>query len=710
MSALRLLLLGTRNSLARLLGIVGGVAIGVLLALLLIAGANALDTRDVRGSWMQPSVSDIAEATSTDVLVANLADAFEGRTIDRLDIAVPPNAAGPLPPSELPVPKPGEYVASPALAKLIAETPPDELQQRYGTPAGIIPDSLLRSPDSLYVVVGKTSAQLTTLPTAGAAIEFGGAAYGGNANYQTLALIGALALLIPAFLLVAVATNLGAASRSERWQTLLTIGAPRKFISRIAVLEALGTSLIGSALGVAAFFALRPLFAQIHVSGERLTASDLAVSVGPTLLLCAAVCLGSMLAAARGSRRINTNPASRAVFERSPSAWRLLPLLLGLALFAAVNAFGAELALPAAPLVVLCFVLIALGILYSGPWITWAAGRVFQSVARSASAVVASRRIVRTPRAGFRSVAGLVAATFLISVFAFAATAHVGADAFSNDPVLPADAVAGDVNSGAQVTQESADRALLGTKGVSGVYLTHVDDSGEYLSGDAIRALHDPQFTGKIGLLRGGIYSIAPDGPTVTAVESTAEPLQRMHVSSIIVQTDGRPGSLERARTALLTMDHSSITSRVAQRSEFADHADSPLATEFAEIGRIAILIVTLLAAGVLTISTIAALYDRRRTFGLLSLIGMPANTLRRIITWETLVPLLGIVIPTILIGWFTARMLITTLSADRQIGWPDSLLAISLLATGIMAVASILIAARAGTAITRSSDNTRNE
>ena len=115
------------------------------------------------------------------------------------------------------------------------------------------------------------------------------------------------------------------------------------------------------------------------------------------------------------------------------------------------------------------------------------------------------------------------------------------------------------------------------------------------------------------------------------------------------------------------------------------------------------------LAAAVLTVSTIAALYDRKRTFGLLQLIGMPSNTLRKVISWETLAPLLGIVVPAIALGWFTAFMLITTLSG-RSIGWPDSLLIISLAATAVMAVIAIAIASRVGTRLARASENTHQE
>lgn len=710
MAAVKLLLFGTRNAVARLLGIAAGIGIGVLLAMLLIAGANALETRDIRGSWMMPSVQSFSEDgadAASSVLVASGQDAYRDHLITRMDLAVPAHPEGEQPPAALPIPAPGSYVASPALARIIAQAPPNELQQRYGAPAGTIPASLLSSPDALYVVVGHTPAEIRAIPGSGIAIEFGGEAYGGNGNYQVLAVIGAIALLIPAFLLVSVATNLGAASRSERWQTLLTIGASRALVGRIAALEAALTSIAGAALGVAAFFALRPALAQLPVNGERLVAGDLTLPAGSALIIIAVVCIGSILAALRAARRIDLSPSSRVVFEPRPRLWRVLPLLTGLITFIALNLFGKNAPIPTAPAIVFGFALVALGLLFAGPWFTWLAGRLFERATRSASGVVASRRITKTPRAGFRSVAGLVAATFLFSVFAFAVSAHVGEDSYMRDPLMPKEAVAALYLGETNPSRADIEGALAGVPGVTGIRLSYTDESGDFMSGDDIRALGHSSFTGAVGQLTGGVFSLAPSGPPVH--ESTTNSLAQLQINGIVLQTDGTPGSIELARTALLRVPGVDLSLGAWPRAEIAKVSDTGLATQFAEIGRLAILIVSLLAAAVLTISSIAALVDRKRTFALLNLIGMPSNTLRRIITWETLVPLLGIVIPALVLGWFTALMLITTLS-NRQLGWPDSLLGMSVLATAIMAVASILIASRVGARITRTAENTRTE
>lgn len=705
MSVLRLLIFGTRGSWGRLAGIVVGVAVGVVLALLLVAGSNALETRDIRASWLTPSVGDIAEAGPGATIAASMVDSYDGRSIARLDVAIPAEATVTIP--GLDAPAPGTYLASPALKALIDTVPAADLGNRYGTPAGVIPADLLDGPDSLAVVVGESVENLSMQSAPGPVDGFDGAAYGGNQNYQTLALIGALALLIPAFLLVSVSTSLGAAARAERWQTLLTIGAPRRTVRRIAVAEAAGTAAIGAALGIAAFYALRPVLALLPVDGQRLVASDLTVPAPIVVALAVIVVLGAVLAAARGARRTGTSTATHAVLEKAPSVWRLAPLAAGLAIFSLVNIFADAIPVPLAIPVVGCFALLAVGLLVAGPYFTWLAGALLARVTGSGSGVIASRRIVRTPRAGFRSVAGLVVATFVITVFAFATSAHVGAGDFTSKPLLPSDAVAASVLPGSSLTPQSADAALRKVPGVTGVYFTFTDGEYVYIDGDTARDLTGGAFTGDVAALVGGVFSMTPEPPAL--LEADAASLNGMAVSDVVVRTDAEPDAIERARTALLSLAEVNRSAGAWTRAESLRFADSDLASQFTEIGRLAIVIVTGLAAAVLTVSTIAALYDRKRTFGLLQLIGMPSNTLRKVISWETLAPLLGIVVPAIALGWFTAFMLITTLSG-RSIGWPDSLLIISLAATAVMAVIAIAVASRVGIRLARASENTHQE
>jgi putative ABC transport system permease protein len=82
---------------------------------------------------------------------------------------------------------------------------------------------------------------------------------------------------------------------------------------------------------------------------------------------------------------------------------------------------------------------------------------------------------------------------------------------------------------------------------------------------------------------------------------------------------------------------------------------------------------------------------DRQRVLGLLRLMGMPVATLRRIITYETAAPLLAVVLLCIGLGFLTAYLILSGLTAgDRTVGLPDSRYFLALLASLLLAGAAV--------------------
>ena len=72
-----------------------------------------------------------------------------------------------------------------------------------------------------------------------------------------------------------------------------------------------------------------------------------------------------------------------------------------------------------------------------------------------------------------------------------------------------------------------------------------------------------------------------------------------------------------------------------------------------------------------LGVSTVAALLGRRRVLGLLRLVGMPAATLRTMVSYETMLPAATALVMSIGLGWLTAWSLVGGVSG-RHISWPD--------------------------------------
>ncbi|MFK4791009.1 FtsX-like permease family protein, partial [Microbacterium sp. ZW T5_56] len=595
----------------------------------------------------------------------------------------------------------------PALVALIEANPADRLADRYGTFAGQIPAELLPSPDTLAVVVGATPESVAMMRSALAVMPFDGQTFGGNENYQALAVVGAIALLMPAFLLVSVATSLGAAARSERNQTLRTIGASGRFLVRTAAVEAGLSAAIGAIAGIGLFFATRPLLTLLRVAGERLTLEDLTVSVGALALVALVVIVGSMIAATWSATRSGAQATTtQAVFERAPRVWRVIPFLAGLLALIGVRVAGSALPIPTTISVIACFAVLAVGIVIAGPYLTYLTGRVYAATATSGAGVLASQRILRTPAAVFRSVAGLVAATFLVSLFATAVTARADADSFGSDVLLPPDAVAVEFN---PAGEHPVDEAVLAdtlsaarnASGVRDVIVAHGNVDGTFLTSDEAQRLGTKAIPDSSVLsVVGGLFSLAPETAALTSTDLAD--VTGLPVAAVIIRTDGTAAAIERARTILLDLPDVDPAAGAWTRGEFVSSADTNLAIQFAEIGRFAIVIATMLAASVLVMATIAALYDRRRTLALLRLIGMPTSTLRGVITRETLVPLIGVTIISAGAGYLTAWLLITSLSADRTVGWPDPLMPIALIATAVMAAVAIWIATAAGRRLLR--------
>ena len=144
------------EALVRLLATAAAVAMGVAVLLAVVADFHAFQTTIQRPCW---ECTLGTEVTSGDVQPGDGAelwrfgeDYFAGRAIERLDVAAL-GANPPLLPGLTRLPASGEYAVSPALADLLARTPPDQLGDRFpGRPAGLLGDAALSTPDELVVV------------------------------------------------------------------------------------------------------------------------------------------------------------------------------------------------------------------------------------------------------------------------------------------------------------------------------------------------------------------------------------------------------------------------------------------------------------------------------------------------------------------------------------------------------------------------------
>ncbi|HEY7882276.1 MAG TPA: FtsX-like permease family protein, partial [Streptosporangiaceae bacterium] len=365
-------------------------------------------------------------------------DEFAGQQVVRVDVAAT-GPTSPVPPGIPRDPAPGQYYASPALASLLRSTPADELAGRYpGRLAGTISDAALPSPDSLFIIIGHTAVQLartpdtiavTTIATA-LPIRFGGRNPKGLANpppdegvgaggVDLIFSVVALALLTPVLIFIATATRLSAARREQRFAAMRLVGARPRQISVIAAVESTVAAAAGVAAGFGLFFVLRIPLAAVPFTGEPFFPSDLSLSLPDILAVAIGVPVAAALVARLALRRVQISPlgVTRRATPKPPRAWRALPLLAGLAELGFFVVHGRP-ATAAGQIHALVpgFLLIMIGLVIAGPWLTMTGARIMARRASRPSALIAARRLADDPGAAFRAVSGLVLALFIMTV------------------------------------------------------------------------------------------------------------------------------------------------------------------------------------------------------------------------------------------------------------------------------------------------------
>jgi hypothetical protein len=678
-----------------------------------VAATNAVTAWNNSHAWLWTGTASVPAGPAT-AGIAPLwwhpsGDTFDGQPIDRFDVAAT-GASSPVPPGIARDPGPGQYYASPALAALLRSTPADELGDRYpGRLAGVIGNAALSSPDSLVIVIGHTPAQLagtpgsapvtsiaTTLPgNFGDVLNRKGLGYmPANAGIESISVdlilsVVALAMLAPVLIFIATATRLSAARREQRFAAMRLVGATRKQVSWLAATESTAAAVLGVAAGFEAFFLLRAPVAGIPFLGQPFFPADMSLSLPDILAVALGVPVAAAVAARLALRRVRISPlgVARRATPRPPRAWRVLPLLAGLAELGFFVVHGT----PASPgsevwALLSGFLLIIIGLIIAGPWLTMATARVMARRTSRPGTLIAARRLADDPKAAFRAVSGLVLALFITTVavvgittqdaknltrFATPAAAAVVTDqlaasggfrspqepaAAGPGPAAPAAPLAAQLRGipgvlGVVVVRAIPKLTIPGTFDNLGVYpggsspvpagvvscaqLATVPALGRCPAGATAAAFPEDGFAGPLdGTTSAGI--------TWPAVNVPAARLDTLAVDAINVGTDGSMPAVEQARTVLenarayAALSAPSTLGDLIQQDNSGDDAYRQLANT--------VILVSLPIAGCTLAAAIAAgLADRKRPFSLLRLTGARLATLRRVVALESAVPLLAV-------------------------------------------------------------------
>ncbi|MFC1401129.1 MULTISPECIES: FtsX-like permease family protein [Streptacidiphilus] len=737
---LRLSLQGGREALVRLAAIVAAVALGVAVVLSILADYNGYQTLLDRPCWECTHGTPLNAGQSAGTALPgtgalwNLSDDyFRGRTIERLDVAAL-GSAEPVVPGLQQLPAAGQFVVSPALAALLRTVPADQLGDRFpGTQAGLAGDAALSGPDELVVVVGHTPAQLA----ADSGTEYVTRVSTAHSDISTSNVykygfgLGSIAVMFPLLILISTATRLAAARREERYAAMRLVGATPRQINVIASVDSALGALLGTLLGIAVFQLLRTPVDDLAVTGSRFFPAVVDPSAADYAAVVLVVPLASALAALWSLRRVRISPlgTSRRATPPPPGAWRLAPLLLGLVIYVgplAVLGFQnkstsgpSSSALALAELGVL---LIMVGLILSGSWLTMQVARVVARFVKGPASLLAARRLADNPKAAFRAVSGLVLAVLVgTAIGGLVPSVVAGQNAGSAGSlthVLQAGFATGAQDHTKDRTTSTAGlppqtaAALLGRlrsfPGVSVVPI-YSDAGGAGGRGAQIAACADLAAVSAIGrcapgaqdvkaqfsaLFDDNLLSLERQLPLVTAASTTGSiDLSALDLQTVLVRVDNA-GTLEQIRTLLSTYLSANGVTQPPQT--FGEVGDARAGELRAAERVIEVLVgLTVLVAGCsLAVSVGGSLVERRRPFTLLRLSGTPTPTLYRVVVLESMLPLLTATVVAALIGFGTSLPLVLALVPQRAHLAPPDGTYFALMGVGLLAsVAAILTA-----------------
>jgi hypothetical protein len=744
---LHLTLRSGREAFVRLLVTAAAVAVGVAIMLAVLADFHAFQVTSNRPSWEstqgQPVSSNYASATSSE-LWSYGDDVYQGQTIERLDVAGLGRKA-PVLPGISRLPGSGQYYASPALAALIRSTPADELGDRFpGRLAGTIGQQALTGPDELVAYVGYAPGQLANMPTAMVVgkIATAPAQELWTNFFRGAFVVGVIALLFPILILLSTATRLAASRREERYAALRLVGATSSQIGVISSVDAVVSALIGAILGTGIFALLQPALAGTAITSARYFSDEVTPTAAGYLIVLVGVPIASAVSSVLSLRRVRISPLGviRRMRPSPPTAWRMVPLLAGVVVLIAGLHLTSRKSISPAALAGLIVILI--GLVIGGPWLTAQAARLLSRVANGASALLAARRLADNPKAAFRSVSGLVLAVFLGTVVAgllpavdstvktpsASALSNVLLDGFVFAPVCGNNVNCNAVPAPGQVEEgttrfqhlislegmppREAATLVRGLKTIDGaavIPIYSIPQDGDFNNPpepgapDAVVSCASLRQLAALGHCAAGRHAVEvwtgrlfDDNPhfSTQAIASPSSPaasdnLTKLYLQLVLIKVNS-PATLERVRTYLATHVVDSLGDIAPRTFGEAVQVRTRVAMTVQRLVDIGVLLTLLVAGCSLAVTVGGGLVERKRPFTLLRVAGTATSTLYGVVLLEAVLPLAAATLVVASIGYGISAL---TVRALAPAGTPVPTLGhVYYLTIGAGLVASLLI------------------
>lgn len=697
--AFRLAVDRVRRAPALVILAVVAIAVATCLIVALSATSNAITVRGERTAQRELPLHEGEENLADATLVGFTTAEFNGISVTIMEIA-PTSPNSPTPEGVKRMPKPGEVLASPRFLELIAQLPDGSAL----SPAGrfeVLADAALVEPNEYVAIRGwdpdvlaqrVNVAEVATFPMPSSPNAWW--------NSKVAVALGvwliALAVLLPALMLVGVAARLSLYARRRYVAALRIVGASSTQVGAIVATEMAIVGIAGTVLGYMGFLAMRPIIAKVEIGGVAWFPTDFQPSLASLVILFIGVpslAALSSLVAVRAAIKSPLQTAERSIAK--PVRARTASALVGIAgvSFVGVISLG-----PDSPMWVPFTILGIAGLLLAlpllGPTALSLFGKAMSRRTANPAMLIAARSTVWDATAAFRPAVGIMVAVFLATLINGYGTGNlqkVGVDSYDGDAdvviTYPAgdaasvnefmDAASGspglvtamamrrviDEQSEISVTIGSCDSA----KSLQLIEVEHCDSNDGFASQDMDRAS-----VGSIGI---GAHGVVVEGQLLGTFEETAkacclgtdlllsESLVGEQVTDstearrILLKTSSVDAQALMASAGMRYLAGSSlVTSEV-----WAESVNQPV-VEAKRIVNAILILSFILASLSLTASSIGRVIDRAGVYARLRAAGTPFVVLRRSINIEVCATLLIALLLGSATGIVTASTLVRVL------------------------------------------------
>lgn len=239
-----------------------------------------------------------------------------------------------------------------------------------------------------------------------------------------MALCG-IGVCFPLLILVISATRVGMMQREQRYAALSLIGSSKRQINQIILAETLAFSGLAILLGTGLYQILKyTVLANLKLGDDVLFLSDYKVTPSIFVAVIGLVLLIAVMVNWIALLKVKTSPLGVVKNQRKlrkPTVFGLLPMLLAIGGIWKLNQLGPEWFLEqgSASLLyfVITFVLMMIGLVVSGPILTFLSAKVIGYFGNNATTIMSGKRMQMFSRSIFSSVSGVVLALFVGSFF-----------------------------------------------------------------------------------------------------------------------------------------------------------------------------------------------------------------------------------------------------------------------------------------------------